>query len=187
MSTKETSNSDNTENDIPGDFTTRLIEERERLGLSVPQFAVLVGVSKQDQEDIESEKKTVSVEYMQAVGRIGGDPVYISTGTESKRRTGDRFTYPLSIFDDFQMNFNDSLVLFRKSIDAVDAFLGEGTSSKSPELVAALLNISAAHVIANLMPGPGGVESHGDRIADAIEGLGANIQDAIEKLSTEVE
>lgn len=64
-------------------FSIRLREERERLGLTQPDFGALGGVGKQSQINYESGKRLPDVSYLTALGGHGVDVAYLLTGVES--------------------------------------------------------------------------------------------------------
>ena len=61
----------------------RLKEERERLGMSQPQFAGLGEVSKRAQITYEKGESTPNADYLAAVAKVGADVQYIVTGVRS--------------------------------------------------------------------------------------------------------
>ena len=148
----------------------RITKERERLGYTIPQFAVLVGISEARQTAIEAgDFSAYPVSYELAAQRLGADPLFIhgqSADPESLRQ--DLF------FGD--EHFLAAVGLLRKSKQAVDAFMGEGTSISAPALVAALMNatLSQRSVI-----GAGDLEDFADKIANAIDGAGNQIAEAL--------
>lgn len=112
----------------------RIISERERLGLSVAQLAVLLGISESKQQSIEEGNLAdCPSSYGQALKRVGGDPLFVFGHTEQPTVQREDLLFG----DDY---FLQALALLRRSQQAVDAFLGEGTSHKAPELVAALMS-----------------------------------------------
>lgn len=148
----------------------RVISERERLDLTLEQFAVLVGVSKETQEAIESGKGgRWSVFYGHAAQAIGADPMFILGEAEEPR-----------VKDQTQNHIDESFIeaidLLRRSMEAVEAFVGRGKSKECPELVAALMS---ATLKSRYAVGPSEMENFSDTIARAIDGLSEVVDGAL--------
>lgn len=71
------------------DFSTRLKEERERIGLSQAKFSEACGVGKTAQYTYERGDREPSFAYMEAAEKLGVDTLYVFTGT----RTGKDWAY----------------------------------------------------------------------------------------------
>lgn len=148
----------------------RIVSERERLGLTVGQFAVLAGVSEAQQIAIESgDFSTSPYSYTHGAQRAGADPLFIiGQSTEPKIQR------PNLLFGDD--SFLSAVDLLRKSQQAVEAFIGEGASKNSPELVAAIMTATLQD---RYSIGAGHFEDFADRIANAIEEAGSQIANAL--------
>ena len=154
------------------DKARRITSERERLGFTVAQFAVMLGITKEQQSAIEagdfSEWPSC---YEHAVQRAGGDPLFIhGQNSEPSTRRQDL------LFGD--EHFLAAVALLRKSKQAVDAFMGEAASEAAPTLVAALMNATLREKYST---GAGYLEDFADKIANAIEGAGSQIAEALER------
>lgn len=66
----------------------RLKEERERLGMTQPDFAAKGGVTKVSQYNYESGRRAPDGAYLAAVAAIGVDVQYIITGQRSSASAG---------------------------------------------------------------------------------------------------
>lgn len=144
--------------------------ERERLGLTIAQFAVLLGISEAKQQSIEEGNLAdCPTSYGDALKRAGGDPLFVFGHAEQPNVQ----RVDLLIGDD---GFLRALELLRKSQQAIDAFLGEGTSSKAPELVAALIS---ATMHERMDVGAGNWEDFFQKIAVAIEYAGERIAESL--------
>lgn len=65
------------------DFSDRLREERDRLGMTQEMLGEAGGVKKQAQSLYESGKRTPDAEYLERVYRAGVDVTYLLTGRRS--------------------------------------------------------------------------------------------------------
>lgn len=146
----------------------RISSERQRLGLTVAQFAVLLGISEDQQASFEA-GNTLPISYGQALLRAGADPQFVfghsAEPTEARQDL---------LFGDG--SFLGAVDLLRKSQQAVEAFVGEGASRDSPELVAALMNATLQD---RFSVGAGNLEDFATAIAGAIESAGAQIAEAL--------
>lgn len=146
----------------------RIISERQRLGLTVAQFAVLLGISEDQQASFEA-GNDLPISYGQALLRAGGDPQFVfghsAVPTEARQDL---------LFGD--NSFFGAVDLLRKSQQAVEAFVGGGASRDSPELVAALMNATLQE---RFSVGAGNLEDFATAIADAIESAGSQIAEAL--------
>lgn len=154
----------------PAEAAQRIISERQRLGYTVAQFAVLLGISEAQQSSIEAGNLADRPNsYGHAFQRAGGDPLFMHGLTEEPRITKE----DLLAGDE---DFLKALGLVRKSQQAIDAFFGEGTSSKSPELVTALVNATMQE---RLGIGEGNWNDFVLSIVGAIEYAGEQIAEAL--------
>lgn len=62
------------------DFSTRLVEERKRLGLNQTEFGELGSVSKDAQFNYEKGSRRPDTAYLEAIARHGVDVAYLLTG-----------------------------------------------------------------------------------------------------------
>lgn len=62
----------------------RLREERERLGLTQPDFAQKVGVGKGAQINYEQNRRVPDAAYLALAAQMGADALYILTGERSR-------------------------------------------------------------------------------------------------------
>lgn len=148
----------------------RLKSERERLGLTVAQFAVLAGVSKEHQTQFESGDFTnAPMGYDLAIKRLGVDPEFLYGHSNTPVTSG----VSLVLGDD---DFDYAVSLFRKSKEVVEAFVGAGAAKDCPELVAAIMS---ATIQSRCSVGAGNLEDFTVQIANSIEAAGSVIADAI--------
>ena len=61
----------------------RLLEERERLGLSQPALAEVCGVTMRSQRNYEKDERQPDATYLAALTTTGADVLYVLTGTRS--------------------------------------------------------------------------------------------------------
>lgn len=71
-------------------FSSRLREERTRLGLSQEALAQAGGVKKLAQHKYEKGENSPSAAYLQAIAAAGVDPAYLLTGMRSTSATGGK-------------------------------------------------------------------------------------------------
>ncbi len=149
------------------DFSRRLVGERQRLGLTAAQFAVLVGVSEAQQLAYEApDGPPFPFEYGHSATRLGVDFTFVmGFSAESK-------CPPPSTYDD---PFVRAIQLLLRSQQAVEAFIGEGAAKSTPQLVAALM----AATLLESLPTSGEINDYVDSIANAIEGAAEVLSQAI--------
>ena len=177
-----------------------LKEERERCGLSIAQAAALTDTTSQMWEAIESGLVSMSVEFVSRLRYIGFDDQYIGTGERRGHREGrfipseltnevgdastecERITaliaseesaHDLSFKED---PFLQAVALLRRSSAAVEAFIGEGVASKSPELVAALMNAASRLEVGSA------TSSMLEEFRNALDGFAGQMADSSEAL-----
>ena len=177
-----------------------LKEERERCGLSIAQAAALTDTTSQMWEAIEAGLVSMSVEFVSRLRYIGFDDQYIGTGERRGHREGrfipseltneggdastecERITaliaseesaHDLSFKED---PFLHAVALLRRSSAAVEAFIGEGVASKSPELVAALMNAASRLEVGNA------TSSMLEEFRNALDGFAGQMADSSEAL-----
>lgn len=63
-------------------FGDRLIEERKRLGLTQAEFSKKIGISRNSQVNYEAGKREPGVGYLDAIGKLGVDVSYVTTGIQ---------------------------------------------------------------------------------------------------------
>ncbi|MGQ5490793.1 hypothetical protein ACUH78_18275 [Thauera sp. ZXT1-4] len=159
----------------------RLIQERERLGLSQAQFACLAGVSLEDQVSLESGKwDNFPKDYLHGAQEAGADPLFI-LGHSSESRAGTLVQLAFGSTLDPDTDFGDAVLLLRKSIQAVNAFVGDGAAERFPQLVVAVMD---ATIKARYACGLGGYEQLVGKISDAISSVGDAITDAFTREDT---
>lgn len=152
------------------EMAKRLTSERERLGLTVEQLAVLVGISAAQQRAIEEGRRDqVPMDYAGALHRLGADTEFIHGFSEAPSATVRRRAHE-------DEDFLFAVALLRRSREAVEAFAGKGASVSCPQLVAATMH---AAIQSRFAVGPGGYEELADKISAAIESAGSAIADAI--------
>lgn len=116
----------------------RLTLERERLKLTVPQLATLASVTNDQQLAFESGEAMFSSEYMRALDQVGVDSMFVTFG---ERNPDLPLATPATpMLGEFNDQFNDAVSLLRKSIQAVEAWVGEGSAQRCPQLVAAVMD-----------------------------------------------
>ena len=142
----------------------RLKVERERVRLTVEQAAVLSDVSPKQWAELEAGRLCMHVDFVLALGEFGFDPRFIGIGERKSLIFDERFIAPKKTKRDASVDtqsasqpdglsareplgyspapqdFAAAIELMRRSIAAVDAFVGEGAAAKSPDLVAALMS-----------------------------------------------
>ena len=147
-----------------GEAGKRLKVERERNQLSVEQAAVLTGVTPEQWRALEEGLICMHIDFTLGLKNLGFEPRFIGMG----EREGFTYGVPFFVasqpeevagvapdssspFDEQLLrrsssygpdsaSFKKAIELMRRSITAVDAFLGEGSAAKSPDLVAALMS-----------------------------------------------
>lgn len=159
----------------PQEITRRIVSERQRLGLSVAQLAVIVGITAEQQAAIEGgDLDARPYSYTDAMQRAGCDPLFLCGNSDVPEVVKANLMYG-------DEPFIDAVSLMRKSIQAVDAFVGEGEATRAPELVAALMN---ATIHAQYGPvGEVSLERCAETIANAILETGAQIAEALAETS----
>jgi transcriptional regulator with XRE-family HTH domain len=155
-------------------LAARLASERERLGLTVEQFAVLIGITAEQQRAIEGGTDRIPMHFHEAICRLGVDPEFILGQTDLPQ---GRLVSPPFGRDDF----HDAVDLLRRSQQAVEAFVGEGAAKSCPQLVAATMN---AAIQSRYAIGVGDLEDFTDKISAAIEGAGTAIASAISEATS---
>lgn len=161
----------------PEELTRRIISERQRLGLSVAQLAVIVGITAEQQAAIEGgDRDAIPYSYTLAMQRAGCDPLFLCGNSD----------VPAAGMADLMFGdepFMEAVSLMRKSIQAVDAFVGQGGATRAPELVAALMN---ATLQAQYSPvAEESLESCAETIANALLEVGAQLTEALGGISEE--
>lgn len=113
----------------------RLQSERKRLGYSEAQLATLLGISTANEVELEQGARAIDPEQLGPLYRAGVDMEFLDTGRQSTVPPT-----PLGFPCWSRSNaFHAAVELLRKSVQAVDAFVGAGAAERSPELVAALM------------------------------------------------
>ena len=98
------------------EFGTRLRQERERLGMSPHDFAMLGEVNRVTQMRYEAEANSPTVEYMHKIGRHGVNTHFILTGMQAEDTV---------LLKDFEA--------FSKAIDLIDQLAKSHNFTPSPE------------------------------------------------------
>ncbi len=114
----------------------RLTTERSRLGYSEAQFATLMGLSAEDYRKLEAGTRALDPELRGPLHRMGVDIRYLIDGRLSTCPP-EPADFPCWVRS---AEFYAGVELLRKSVQAVNAFVGDGAAERSPELVAALMN-----------------------------------------------
>lgn len=189
---------------VEGETGSRLKAERERNRLTVAQAALLSGVTADQWHALEEGHLCMSGDFIDSLQQLGFEPDFIKTGSRSYWRSSDerfirRTQNPGIARDDPLLisssrhapdseSFCKAIELMRRSIAAVDAFVGEGAASKSPSLVVALMNATVqnkaqedAQQVAVAITNAAAVL--GDAIAGASELFKEVVDDAVEALS----
>ncbi len=163
-------------------IAARLKLERERLGFTLEQFAVLSGVDATTYRHFELGDFYLPVDFIAGLSGLGCDSLFIGTGERRFASEIDPKTPPKSSMfcgyftsDD---DFRNAVNLMRRSAQAVDAFMGTGCAEKAPELVAALMN---ATLVSGYQSGPGEREDITDKIVGAIGDLVDAIRESHEE------
>ena len=169
----------------------RLKEERERNRLTVAQAAVLSGVTPEQWQALESGLICMHIDFSLELRRIGFNARYIGLDDPENRSRDERFikapeteSTAVDGLDETLLaspswnapdsdSFSKAIELMRRSIAAVDAFVGEGAASKSPTLVAALMNATIQ----------GQEQENAQQVAVAIENAAGVVGDAIDGAS----
>ena len=177
-----------------------LKEERERCGLSIAQAAALADTTSQMWEAIEAGLVSMSAEFVFRLRDLGFDAQYIGTGERRARRevrfipseltedggdasaeserikaliASEERAHDLSFKED---PFLQAVALLRRSSAAVEAFIGEGVASKSPELVAALMNAASRLEVGSA------TSSMLEEFRNALDGVAGQMADSSEAL-----
>ena len=141
----------------------RLKQERERNLLTVEQAAALSGATPEQWRALESGRLCMHLEFNLRLKNLGFSPRFIGLGERetfgealgsdgpfiashqlekgaAKGEGDDALLSGSSLYAPDSETFGKAIELMRRSIAAVDAFVGEGSAAKSPELVAAVMN-----------------------------------------------
>lgn len=179
--------------------SSRIKEERQRCGLSLPQAAALANVTVDLWDALEAGLITPGIEFTRTLSQLGFDPTYIGTGERGRKNEfgsddfmpseatneGEAAADQRERIEQLIANqvatrklradpFAQAVVLLQRSSAAVEAFVGSGASLKSPELVAALMNATTTLTSRDNMTGcTKGLEN-------AIDALGGALSDAVE-------
>lgn len=73
-------------------LSSRLSEERKRIGLNQTEFGKIAGVTKTSQGNYESGERSPNADYLQAISAMGVDVQYVLTGTRSQSVAGESST-----------------------------------------------------------------------------------------------
>lgn len=149
---------------------SRLKSERERLGFTLEQFAVLGGTDAETLRKLEAEEYLLPFDFVLGLKGLGCNLLFISTGegavNEPSGNNPPARLFKNVSFDD--SNFRSAVNLMLRSTQAVDAFFGSGQAKKSPELVAALMQATLSNEYDS---GAGEREELVGSITNAIEAL----------------
>ena len=149
---------------------SRIVSERNRLGLTTAQLAVMLDISEAQQIAIEAgDFSSCPTYYEHAMKRAGADPLFIHG--QCSQPAAQRSDL---LFGD--ESFASALHLLRRSQQAIEAFFGEGASKSSPQLVAALMNATLQE---RYSLGAGTWEEFAEKIAYAIAGGASEIAEAL--------
>lgn len=170
---------------LPEDSAPRLMSERVRLGYSSAQAAVLGGVEAKAYSKMEEGTLYIPIELIWRLQKIGFRGAFIHTGEEGASTHDDEFPTMKEFHATSEGHYDSggfaqAVRLMRRSIAAVDAFLGEGFSTQSPELVAALMNAS---ISLDQDPGAGEREELVSKVENALQSLAEAISDAGEQIA----
>lgn len=173
---------------LPKDSAPRLMSERMRLGYSSAQAAVLGGVEAEAYSKMEDGTLYIPIELIWRLQKIGFRGAFIHMGEESSSTHDDAYPTVKEFHATSEGHYDNggfvqAVRLMRRSIAAVDAFLGESFSTQSPELVVALMNASISldqHQSAGEREElVSKVENALQSLAEAISDAGAQIADSI--------
>lgn len=167
------------------DSAPRLMSERMRLGYSSAQAAVLGGVEAEAYSKMEDGTLYIPIELIWRLQKIGFRGEFIHMGEESASIHNDEFPTIKEFHATSEGHYDNggfaqAVRLMRRSVAAVDAFLGEGLSTKSPELVAALMNAS---ISLDQDLGAGEREELVSKVENALQSLAEAISDAGEQIA----
>jgi len=155
-----------------GSVASRLREERERLGYTAHQMASLAGVTRERYAAFEDGKEPVPIDFTRSLARFGARPVYIGLGGEIDLKGERQSETKGALTDWFYAEYGDefpaAVRLMLRSVDAVNAFMGDGAADKHPQLVAALMHSTLAM---ERWLSPGEREELVDKIVGAIDGV----------------
>lgn len=173
---------------LPEDSAPRLMSERMRLGYSSAQAAVLAGVDAEAYSKMEDGTLYIPIELIWRLQKIGFRGEFIHMGEESASIHNDEFPTIKEFHATSEGHYDNggfaqAVRLMRRSMAAVDAFLGEGLSTKSPELVAALMNAS---ISLDQNPGTGEREELVSKVENALLSLAEAISDAGENIANSI-
>lgn len=149
----------------------RLAEERKRLGYTPIQLATLVGLDVQDYQDIEDGKWEPAIQYNYRLymPRANVDVEYVIRGV---RDIPEGYRPMQHSASDWSGGFSRGLDLLRKSVQAVEAFVGKNAARECPELVSALM-------MATLKDSDIGT----GQLEDAVNGLSGAIESAAQTIA----
>lgn len=117
----------------------RLVSERERLGYTPAQFAFLMGISEALQLQFEGpEYHPLSAEYESKAATLGVDFDFVRG--YHLRPDPPNFLFGLP---PYHPPLNSAVQLMLRSQQAVDLFFGPGVALRCPQLVAALMLVTA--------------------------------------------
>lgn len=163
----------------------RLKAERERLGYTTEQVAALGGVEHSAYLKMEAGDLAIPFDFNKSLGMLGFRPMFVGLGDDASRPSADEVS-PASILADSWLIPSDGFVasvrLMRRSAAALDAFLGQGTAQRSPELIAALMQATLRY---DLGSSPGEREELHQGISDGLDAIAGAVQDILPMLATE--
>jgi transcriptional regulator with XRE-family HTH domain len=185
--------------------SVRIKEERVRCGLTVAQTAALSNVSVDLWEALEAGLISPGMEFIKNLRQFGFDTMYIGIGERGRRSESNAFNFMPSDttepdgaaadqrerIEKLVANqiaartvgsdpFAQAVALLQRSTAAVEAFVGSGAASKSPELVAALMNATTAFESRDNMTGVAeGFTNAIDSLADSLVGALESATEAI--------
>lgn len=132
-------------------FGARLKKERERLGLSIQEFATLGEVSRVTQMRYETEVNCPTIEYMCNLGKHGADPYFIQSGVRTgdlvSLHDSDAFCKAIDLIDELLEfhNFRPSAVVRGRAIlNVYGQILRFGVKKAKPTLEE-LMNVGSEH------------------------------------------
>lgn len=116
----------------------RLKDERERLGLTLPEFADIAGAKKNTVIDWQNDVSSPPASRLASLAVAGVDPMYVLTGVRSVARAGmsqadiDAFNQLIDDFFELDTSGRDSVLRMVSALAAAAATGGKARTVRKP-------------------------------------------------------